>query len=72
VLSLPIEAVFKEGASSLVTCVVTLPSGSQAREKVEIQVGARNDRELEVVSGLNAADRILIEPPSAAQNETQL
>jgi membrane fusion protein, macrolide-specific efflux system len=72
VLSLPIEAVSKDGARSMVTRVVSLPNGETLKEKVEVQVGARNDRELEVVSGLGEADRVLIDPPSAAQNETAL
>jgi membrane fusion protein, macrolide-specific efflux system len=72
VLTLPIEAVVKDGARSLVSRVLALEDGTQTLEKIEVQVGSRNDRELEVVSGLNEADRVLIDPPSAEENETKL
>ena len=72
VLSLPIEAVVKDGARWLVTRVSSLPNGKQTKEKVEVQVGTRSDRELAITSGLNEGDRILIDPPSAGENETKL
>jgi HlyD family secretion protein/macrolide-specific efflux system membrane fusion protein len=72
VISLPIEAVVKEGAKSMVTLVLTDDRGKQRTEKTEVTVGARNDREIEIVSGLREGDRVLIDPASAAANETKL
>jgi multidrug efflux pump subunit AcrA (membrane-fusion protein) len=72
VLLLPIEAVAKERDRSMVTRVLAHSNGEHTKEKVEIVVGARNDRDLEVVSGLSEGDRVLIDPPSAAKNETEL
>jgi len=71
VLSLPIEAIVKETGKSFVTRVVG--TGKQERtEKVEVAVGARNDRDVEVVSGLDDGSRVVLTPPSAAANETKL
>jgi RND family efflux transporter MFP subunit len=72
VLSLPIEAILDEKGKSYVTRVVDGPDGKQATEKVEVALGARNDREVEVVSGLDEGGRVLINPPSAAANETKM
>ena len=48
------------------------PGGEQATEKVEVKLGARNDSEVEIVGGLDEGSRVLINPPSAAENETKL
>jgi HlyD family secretion protein/macrolide-specific efflux system membrane fusion protein len=72
VLSLPIESVVREGNKSLVTRVASLPNGKERTEKIEVTLGIRNDRELEVLSGLSEGDRVLINPGSAAANETAL
>jgi len=71
VLALPIETVRSENGKSVVTRVV---SGKQQleRQEIEVKLGARNDREVEVVSGVAAGDRILIEPASAEKNETKI
>jgi RND family efflux transporter MFP subunit len=71
VLSLPIEAIAKETGKSFVTKVV----GDQKKprtEKIEVQLGARNDREVEVVSGVKEGERVLIKPSSSAENEVKM
>ncbi len=71
VLKLPIEAVVKEQGKTYVTRVTDAPEGGDKMhtQKVEVQVGGRNDREQEVVSGLSENDQVLIKPPSADANE---
>ncbi|WP_434045805.1 MULTISPECIES: efflux RND transporter periplasmic adaptor subunit [Sorangium] len=72
VVSLPIEAVTEESGKQMVTRVVDGPDGKQTTEKVEVALGARNDREVEVKSGVEEGARVLINPPSAAENETKM
>ncbi|WP_437600979.1 efflux RND transporter periplasmic adaptor subunit [Sorangium sp. So ce590] len=72
VVSLPIEAVSDEGGKQLVTRVVDGPDGEQTTEQVEVALGARNDREVEIVNGVPEGARVLINPPSAAENETKM
>ena len=72
VLSLPIEAVVKEAGKTFVTKVVDGEKGEkgkQTTDKVEVKVGARNDREVEVTSGVTEGMPILIKPASSAENE---
>lgn len=66
VLVLPLEAVRKESGKSFVTRVV-----AGRPQKTEVQVGLRNDREIEV-AGLGEGERVLLRPESAAENETKL
>jgi len=72
VLALPIEAVVKEGGKQFVSKVVPAEKGKQKTEKVEIKVGARNDREIEIVSGIAEGDKVLIKPASSAENEYKM
>ncbi len=72
VLVVPLEAVVKESGRSFVTRVVTKKKDVQATEKIEVTLGLRNDREVEIVSGLGEGDRVLLRPASAAENETKL
>jgi membrane fusion protein, macrolide-specific efflux system len=71
VLRLPIEAVVKEKNGAFVNRVVgALDSAGKARvERVKVELGARNDREQELLHGVAAGDRVLIRPPSADANE---
>jgi HlyD family secretion protein/macrolide-specific efflux system membrane fusion protein len=69
VLSLPIEALVKEAGKSFVSRVGVDGRGRQKTDKIEVQVGARNDREAEITSGLSEGDRVLIKPASSAENE---
>lgn len=69
VLRLPIEAVVKEKGKSYVNKVTTNDKGKQKTDRVEVTVGARNDREQEILSGIAEGERVLIKPPSAEANE---
>jgi membrane fusion protein, macrolide-specific efflux system len=71
VLRLPIEAVVKEKGKSYVTRVTDDPRGGGRTKtsRVEVKVGARNDRDIEVTEGLAVGDRVLIRPASADANE---
>jgi membrane fusion protein, macrolide-specific efflux system len=71
VIRVPIEAVVNGNGRSTVTRVLDGERGPRT-EQVEVTLGARNDRELELVSGLDAGDRVLIDPASAAANEMKL
>jgi len=71
VLSVPIEAVVKDGDKRMVTKIVEGATGP-AREKVEVKLGARNDRVHEVVEGLKEGDILLIDPDSSKENEVEL
>jgi membrane fusion protein, macrolide-specific efflux system len=71
VLKLPIEAVVKGKDGSYATRVTNDPLGKGLvrTTRVKVDVGARSDREIEIVSGLKADDRVLIKPDSADANE---
>jgi RND family efflux transporter MFP subunit len=71
VLSLPIEAVRSENGKHLVTRAGSGRDGL-VREVVEVTLGARNDRDVELRSGIQAGDRVLCEPASAEKNEAKL
>jgi hypothetical protein len=68
-LCLPIECVVKDQGKQYVTVVRTTDKGRQTTERLAVKVGARNDRELQIVSGLNEGDTVLIKPGSSAANE---
>lgn len=55
VLKLPAETVFEEDGKSYVFAVRE-KEGKKVKEKTEIQIGHRSDREVEVTSGLSAGD----------------
>ena len=67
VLALPLEAIVKESGRSYVTMV-----NGQATTKTEVTLGLRNDREVEIASGLEEGARVLLRPPPATENETKL
>lgn len=85
VLKLPIEAVIKEKGQTFVNAIAageasggsSLGSGMGAgmgkkgpsTKRVDVQVGARNDREQEITTGVKEGDEVLIRPPSAEANE---
>lgn len=71
VLTLPIEALVKESGKSFISRVIADPKGPRT-EKVEVVIGARNDRDVEIVSGIEEAAKVLLNPPSAADNETKM
>lgn len=70
VLALPLEAIVKESGRTYVMRVVDKEPG-KAPEKTEVTLGLRNDREVEV-SGIDEGTRVVLRPPSAAENETKL
>jgi HlyD family secretion protein/macrolide-specific efflux system membrane fusion protein len=72
VLYLPIEAVAKEGGKSWVIKVASGPDGKPRTDRVEVQVGARNDREVEVVRGVDEGQHVVIRPASADKNEFKM
>jgi HlyD family secretion protein/macrolide-specific efflux system membrane fusion protein len=72
VLSLPIEAVVKENGKQWVTKVVPAENGKQKTDKVEVAIGARNDREIEIASGIKEGDKVMIKPASSAENEYKM
>jgi HlyD family secretion protein/macrolide-specific efflux system membrane fusion protein len=69
---LPIEAVLVDHEQSSVKRVLTDARGTRRAEKTTVSIGARNDRELELLSGLAEGDEVLIDPASAAANELKL
>jgi membrane fusion protein, macrolide-specific efflux system len=70
-LKLPIEAVVKEKTGAFVNRVMGAPDkGGKVRvERVKVELGARNDRDQEIVGGIAEGERVLIRPPSAEANE---
>lgn len=70
-LSVPIEALLKEGGKNYLTLIV-MKGGQEEHEKREVQLGTRSDREVEITAGAAAGDTILINPGSAAANEVAL
>lgn len=72
VIALPIEAVVKESGKQYVTKVIPAEKGKQRTDKIEVKVGARNDREIQILSGLTEGDKVLIKPASAAENEYKM
>jgi len=71
VLKLPIEAVIKEKGQTYVNRLIYDASGGKkpTLSRVDVQVGARNDREQEITAGLAEGDEVQIKPPSAEANE---
>jgi HlyD family secretion protein/macrolide-specific efflux system membrane fusion protein len=72
VLTVPIEAVLKSEGRARVIRVLGDGRGEPPTEQVEVTLGARNDREQELLSGVNEGDRVLIDPASASANELPL
>jgi RND family efflux transporter MFP subunit len=68
VLALPVEAVTREQGRRYVTRLLPGDRGA-TRARVEVELGRRSDREVEVVSGIAEGDRVLIDPSSSAANE---
>jgi hypothetical protein len=64
--------VVKEGGKQFVSKVVPAENGKQKTEKTEVKVGARNDREIEIVSGIKEGEKIFIKPASSAENEYKM
>lgn len=71
-LAIPIEALVKDGARTYVMRVSGEKKEELRSERVEVTVGLRNDRDVEIASGITEGARVLLRPPSAADNETKL
>lgn len=71
-LVLPLEAVVKESGKSFVVHVLDTKDHEPRTERLEVTVGLRNDREVEITSGVAEGARVLLRPASAAENETKL
>ncbi|MEL7370072.1 MAG: efflux RND transporter periplasmic adaptor subunit [Myxococcota bacterium] len=72
VIAVPIEAVIKDKEGK--TFVYTITSGPDGpkKQKVEVELGPRSDREQVITTGLKAGDKVLIDPASAEDNEVEL
>jgi HlyD family secretion protein/macrolide-specific efflux system membrane fusion protein len=71
VIAVPIEALRREAGKTFVKRVVE--RGEEMRtEQVEVVLGTQNDRSAEIVSGLSDGDKVLLDPPSSAKNETAM
>lgn len=69
VLLLPVEAVTREkGGVGRVTFVRKRTDGKWARETRTVRLGAASDQEVEILSGMEDGDQVLIDPPSAKDN----
>jgi membrane fusion protein, macrolide-specific efflux system len=72
VLAIPLEAVIKESGRSYVMRIVEKGPGDARPEKTEVTLGLRNDREVEVLTGLGEGAKVMLRPASAAENETKI
>jgi membrane fusion protein, macrolide-specific efflux system len=81
VLLLPIEAVVSEkakqfgraiGAEKNWVWLVERKGKEISTRKVDVELGERNDRELELLKGVTEGQEILIQPPSAEANEVKM
>ncbi len=75
VLVVPLEAVVKDAGKSYVLKVLPPAKGEKGEsrtEKVEVTEGLRNDREVEILTGIGEGMRVLLRPASASENETKL
>jgi multidrug efflux pump subunit AcrA (membrane-fusion protein) len=72
VLLLPIEAVVDSGGAHWVTTVTYGPNGKPLRHLGKVEVGARNDREIEITAGLAASEQVVVRPPAATDNEFKM
>lgn len=71
VLAVPIEAVVKENGHSFVTKIVDDGKGKTHPEKVEVTVGLRNDREVEI-TGVPEGTKVMLKPASSSENEAKM
>ena len=72
VLVVPLEAIVKESGKSFVVHVTPSEKNPAHTDKIEVTLGLRNDREVEITSGVTEGARVLLRPASAAENETKL
>jgi len=66
ILSLPVEAVVQKNGKWFVMRVIDRPGGKQSTENVEVAIGTRNERAVELVSGIEEGHRVLLAPATGA------
>jgi membrane fusion protein, macrolide-specific efflux system len=66
VLMLPIEAVATVKEQSKVTLIEQAERGPRPVQR-DVTVGVRNDRDVEIKSGLRPGDKVVINPPAASE-----
>lgn len=71
VVAVPIEAVLREDQGAFVQKIVAA-EGKERLVRSKVELGARNDRQLEVVAGVSEGELLLIQPDSAKANEVEL
>ncbi len=72
VLKLPMEAVRTEGERTFVKQVVRGEGGIERVILVDVRLGTKTDREVEITSGLDEGDRVLVDPAGTGENEMKL
>lgn len=70
-LTIPVEAVRVDQGKASVTVVQGTPPQATTAAR-DVTTGLQNDRLVEITAGLDATDRILLKPKSAADNELVL
>ncbi len=71
VFAVPIEAVVKKEGKAYVTKII-MAEGKETTAQAEVELGARNDREIEITSGVEEGEALLIDPASSKDNEVKL
>ncbi|MBK6682989.1 MAG: efflux RND transporter periplasmic adaptor subunit [Deltaproteobacteria bacterium] len=71
VMAVPIEAVLRETEGAFVQKIVAA-EGKERLVRSKVELGARNDRQLEVIAGVSEGELLLIQPGSAKDNEVEL
>ncbi len=72
ILTLPIEAIVKEAGQTYANRVTRDDKGKLVPTKISVKLGARNDREVEVLDGIKEGDQMLIKPASSLENEYKM
>lgn len=72
VLTLPIEAIVKEAGQTYANRVTKDDKGKMKSDRVVVKLGARNDREVEVLEGIKEGEQMLIKPASSLENEYKM
>jgi HlyD family secretion protein len=67
VLKVPVGALFRRGQDWAVFAV----DGDRARERA-VQIGQRNDREAQIVKGLNEGQAVIVHPPDTLIDNSRI
>ena len=71
VVALPLESVRRDGKQTFVTRLVG-DKEHEHTERVTVVLGSENDHQVEIVSGVGEGDRVVLDPPSADENQTKI